>query len=80
MRFDFIMTEGCIVTSLKGHDRGRTYLVLNAVNEDFVLVADGDYRTLDNPKLKRIKHLKVEREGALPEPLTDKAVRKICKS
>lgn len=70
------MQEGYIVKSLKGHDTDRVYVVASKVNEDFVLVVDGKYRKLDNPKLKRIKHLEVIRESELPAGLTDKAVEK----
>lgn len=74
------MQEGYIVKSLKGHDTDRVYVVASKAGEDFVLVVDGRYRKLDNPKLKRVKHLKVLRAGELPAKLTDKAVEKIVKS
>ena len=74
------MQEGYIVKSLKGHDTDRVYVVASKVNEDFVLVVDCKYRKLDNPKLKRIKHLEVIRESELPAGLTDKAVEKVVKS
>ncbi len=74
------MKEGYIVKSLKGHDTDRVYVVLSKVNDDFVLVVDGKYRKLDNPKLKRIKHLEVIRECEIPVKITDKAVEKIVKS
>lgn len=45
-----------VVESQKGHDKGRKYVVVN-IKGEFAYVCDGDYRTLDNPKKKRIKHL-----------------------
>ena len=51
-----MIEQGCMVSSLKGHDTGRIYLVLKTDNE-FAFVADGKYRSIDNPKKKRIKHL-----------------------
>ena len=72
------MKQGSIVKSLKGHDTGRIYLVVATLNDDFVLVCDGKYRKTDNPKQKRIKHLEyIGDAGELP--LTDAAVRKLCK-
>lgn len=72
------MKEGSIVKSLKGHDTGRIYLVVAALNDDFVLVCDGKYRKTDNPKQKRKKHL--ELIGEVEKlPLTDAALRKLCK-
>ncbi len=73
------MKEGCVVKSLKGHDTDRIYAVISVINDSFVLVADGKYRKLDNPKQKRIKHLEIVREAALPNVLTDSALRKMCK-
>ena len=48
---------GQIVVSKKGHDEGRVYVILNSPQKDFVMIADGNYRKLKNPKRKRIKHL-----------------------
>lgn len=50
--------KNAVVISRMGHDAGRVYVVTARVNEDFVLVVDGKYRKLDNPKLKRVKHVK----------------------
>ena len=54
---DVTLCVGDLAVSLKGHDTGRTYVVVAELNENFVLVADGKYRLIDNPKLKRRKHL-----------------------
>ncbi len=51
-----MIEQGCIVTSLKGHDTGRIYVVVK-VDGEFAQVVDGKYRLLQNPKKKRIKHL-----------------------
>ena len=51
-----MIEQGCIVSSLKGHDTGRVYVVVK-VDGEFALVVDGNYRPLQNPKKKRIKHL-----------------------
>lgn len=51
-----MIEQGCMVSSLKGHDTGRVYLVLK-LDGEFAFVADGKYRPLQNPKKKRIKHL-----------------------
>lgn len=73
-----MMEAGDIVKSKRGHDTGRLYVVIATVGAEFVLVADGKYRKLDNPKLKREKHLssvgKTNVEGK-----TDAALRRILK-
>ena len=45
-----------IVESLKGHDKGRKYIVVD-VQGEFAYVCDGEYRTKNKLKKKRIKHL-----------------------
>ena len=49
--------DGSIVLSKAGRDKGKYFIVLKAVDENFVLIADGDMRKVDNPKLKKCKHL-----------------------
>lgn len=43
---------GQVVKSRAGRDRGRTFLIYEILDEDFVLVVDGDLRKLKNPKRK----------------------------
>lgn len=50
--------NGRIVLSKQGRDKGRLFIVVENVNEDFVLLVDGDLRKLEKPKLKRKKHLR----------------------
>lgn len=40
-----------------GRDKDRLYIVMSILSPEFVLVADGKKRKLDNFKLKRCKHL-----------------------
>ncbi len=72
---------GNIVVSLKGHDTGRRYLVVCETDENFVLVCDGEYRKLDNPKQKRKKHLKFDSESPIEcnDALNDSILRKLLK-
>ena len=51
------ITAGMIVTSRMGRDQGRKFVVMQEVDADFVLIADGDLRTVDHQKKKRRKHL-----------------------
>ena len=52
-----MLYKGSVVCSLLGHDKGRMYLVVK-LDGDFAYVVDGKFRLKDNPKKKRIKHLK----------------------
>jgi ribosomal protein L14E/L6E/L27E len=48
---------GLAVISRMGRDKNRVFVVLYEVDADFVMVADGQGRTLARPKRKRRKHL-----------------------
>ena len=48
---------GRIVTSRQGRDRNRSFVILQVVDEQYVLMADGLTRKLDHPKKKKCKHL-----------------------
>ena len=54
---DEVLMVGDAAISLSGHDSGRLYVVIAEIGSDFVLVADGQYRLVSNPKQKRRKHL-----------------------
>lgn len=48
---------GQVVKSRAGRDSGRAFLIYEIIDEQFVLVVDGDLRKLSNPKKKNVKHL-----------------------
>ena len=49
--------KGMIVLSRAGRDRGRAFVVVDVLDSEYVLMADGRLRTLDRPKKKKRKHL-----------------------
>jgi hypothetical protein len=59
--FDILLSDGlaagALVQSLAGHDRLRPYLVVR-VEGCFVWLADGSARRLENPKKKRVRHVR----------------------
>lgn len=48
---------GQIVKSKSGRDKGRLFVIYEIVDDQYVRLVDGDLRKLDNPKLKKVKHL-----------------------
>lgn len=50
---------GKIVYSKSGRDKGKMFIIVGVVDENFVLLADGDLRKIENPKLKNIKHVQM---------------------
>ena len=57
---------GMLVKSLAGHDKGVYYVVIS-VTDKAVLVSDGRYKTITQPKKKNPKHLQPIRSVMLPE-------------
>ena len=54
----FPIELGSVVRSLAGRDQGRLFVVIQEVDSDFVMVANGKLRGMDRLKKKRRKHLK----------------------
>lgn len=49
---------GQFVKSRAGRDKDKVFIVLSIIDEHFVYLVDGDLRKLENPKKKKVKHLK----------------------
>ena len=47
---------GQIVFSKCGRDQGKPFIIVS-IEEDYVYLVDGDLRKVDNPKLKKKKHI-----------------------
>lgn len=61
--------EGGVVQSVQGRDAGRYYVITEVLNGGFVFVADGRARTLENPKKKNVKHLRL-----LPHNISEEGI------
>lgn len=48
--------RGTLVYSIAGRDKGNLFLVLKR-DGDFVYIADGSCRCVENPKKKKLKHV-----------------------
>ena len=66
----FPIEIGSIVRSKAGRDQGRLFVVVQDVDSDFVMVANGALRGMDRLKKKRRKHLKPT--GGVVEELRDR--------
>lgn len=51
------LVPGQIVKSKAGHDKGNVFFVVKVLDDDYVLIADGDRRKMERPKKKKIRHL-----------------------
>jgi ribosomal protein L14E/L6E/L27E len=71
------MIVGSIVLSKAGHDKGHIHMI-TAIEDGFVLIADGKHSKIESPKRKNIKHLEhISRFGDFNTEVTNKELRKI---
>ena len=55
-----VIKLGSVVLATAGRDKGYLFLVVQVLDNEYVMIANGDNRTLLKPKRKKIKHLKSE--------------------
>ena len=48
---------GRVVRSRAGRDSGRLFLVVNILDDEHLLLGDGDLRKVEKPKKKKLRHL-----------------------
>lgn len=48
---------GQYVRSKAGRDKNHIFIVINIVDNEYVLLSDGDVRRIEKPKKKKLKHL-----------------------
>lgn len=65
---------GQIVISKSGRDKGRLFVVMEIVDEEYIMLADGDLRKVERPKKKNVKH--VAKHGALSAETAEKIKNK----
>lgn len=51
------ISVGQIVKSMAGRDKDRVFVVVDIIDDQYVLIADGDLRKIDKAKKKKIRHL-----------------------
>ena len=64
---------GQIVISKAGRDQGHLFVVMQIIDDDYVMLADGDIRKADRPKKKNVKH--VAKHGAPAVEIIEKMKR-----
>ena len=52
----FPMEVGRVVLSRAGRDQGHLFVIVDVIDENYVAIANGCQRKVDNPKKKKIKH------------------------
>ena len=76
-----------VVKSIAGRDQGTIYLISEIIDENYVYLINGEYKTISKPKKKKIKHicslgevvLDLEGKFADKSKINDGEIRKILK-
>jgi len=63
---------GLIVRSTQGRDRGKAMVVIDVLDNEYALLADGKLRKLDRPKKKKRKHF--VSSGLISEEIRQRAL------
>ena len=67
MKSDHIVPQiGQLVRVVQGRERGQFAVIIKIVDNQYVLLADGDKRKYDRPKTKNINHIQLL-ENVSPE-------------
>lgn len=51
------ISTGQFVKSKSGRDKDKIFIIIEIVDEVYVRIVDGDLRRVENPKLKKVKHI-----------------------
>jgi len=70
---DTSLEVGSVVLAKAGRDKGKAFIVVGFLSEEYVLLADGSSRTIDKPKKKKIRHLD-------PKPQKAKEIQEMMES
>jgi ribosomal protein L14E/L6E/L27E len=52
-------TVGQLVIATAGRDANKKFIITCIIDDQYVYISDGDTRKLENPKKKKLKHLKL---------------------
>ena len=71
---------GRFAKSLSGRDKGRVFIIVDAPEENFVMLSDGELRKLEKPKRKKLKHIKLLAIDPVEIPGTNKKLTELIKN
>ena len=71
---------GRFAVSTAGRDKGRVFMIIGTPEENFVLLSDGSLRRLEEPKRKKLKHIKLLANDPVEIPETNKKLVELIKN
>lgn len=71
---------GRLVYSKAGRDKGKPYIIVKVLDEEYVLLSDGSLRTLERPKKKKLMHVNITNEIFTIESIDNLNIEKFIQS
>lgn len=71
---------GTLVYSKAGRDKGKPYIIVKVLNEKYVYLSNGNLRTIEEPKLKKLMHLNVTKDVLPGERIDNLIIEKYLQS
>lgn len=71
---------GRMAWSKAGRDKGKSYVIVKALDDSYVLVCDGVLRTFGRPKKKKLMHLSVTDSVFSGENMDDQNIADFLRS
>jgi ribosomal protein L14E/L6E/L27E len=56
---EYPVEVGRLVKSTAGRDKGRYFVIMDIIDDSYVHIVDGDLRSKDRPKRKKLRHVKL---------------------
>jgi len=56
---EYSVEIGRVAVSTAGRDKDRYFVIVDIIDDNYVYIVDGDLRTKDRPKKKKLRHLKL---------------------
>lgn len=69
------LTLGQIVRSKAGRDGGKLFIIVEILDQSYVMLSDGNLRRVEKPKKKKAKHLEIA--GDVIETINSKLINNI---
>lgn len=66
---------GQLVIATAGRDEYKKFIITCIIDDQYVYISDGDSRKIENPKKKKLKHLKLT--GNVSEEIAQKLNKKL---
>lgn len=75
------LQRGQVVKSKKGRDEGQVFVIIEIIDDNYLLLVNGKSRKLEKPKKKKVKHISIYEDiiNLDVKDINDSYIRKMLK-